>query len=145
MVSPTSFESAYEVSGRGAIDSSIGAKSGGRSNGSPRTVSDRGLKHVVRREGVDPERLAFRPQLRGGDRGEVDDRVRAGQDVVGLAEVRQVRDHALAVRAAVVPEIHVQYVMAVLAKVADHPPTALATAPGDHDPHRATSSPRVYG
>src|SRR4051794_38770832 len=38
-VSPTSFERAYEDSGRGVIDSSIGAKSGGRSNGRPRTVS----------------------------------------------------------------------------------------------------------
>src|SRR4051812_18696910 len=38
-VSPTSFERAYDDSGRGVIDSSIGAKSGGRSNGRPRTVS----------------------------------------------------------------------------------------------------------
>src|SRR5689334_3728550 len=38
-VSPTSFESAYDESGRGVIDSSIGAKSGGRSNGRPSTVS----------------------------------------------------------------------------------------------------------
>src|SRR5436305_6540221 len=38
-VSPTSFDSAYDDSGRGVIDSSIGAKSGGRSNGRPRTVS----------------------------------------------------------------------------------------------------------
>src|SRR5690349_15241029 len=38
-VSPTSFESAYELSGRGVIVSSIGAKSGGRSKGSPSTVS----------------------------------------------------------------------------------------------------------
>src|ERR687889_752274 len=38
-VSPTSFDSAYDDSGRGVIVSSIGAKSGGRSNGRPRTVS----------------------------------------------------------------------------------------------------------
>ncbi len=38
-VSPASFDSAYEVSGRGSIVSSTGANSGGVSNGSPRTVS----------------------------------------------------------------------------------------------------------
>ena len=39
IVSPTSFESEYELSGRGSMVSSIGAKSGGRSNGRPSTVS----------------------------------------------------------------------------------------------------------
>ena len=38
-VSPASFDRAYEVSGRGSIVSSIGANSGGVSNGRPRTVS----------------------------------------------------------------------------------------------------------
>src|SRR3954470_10585795 len=38
-VSPTSLDRAYDDSGRGVIDSSIGAKSGGRSNGRPSTVS----------------------------------------------------------------------------------------------------------
>src|SRR6478752_6834645 len=40
IVSPASFEREYEDSGRGVIDSSMGAKSGGRSKGRPRTVSD---------------------------------------------------------------------------------------------------------
>ena len=41
MASPTSFERAYEDSGRGAIDSSTGTMSGGLSGlqGSPRTSS----------------------------------------------------------------------------------------------------------
>ncbi len=40
IVSPTSFDREYDDSGRGLIVSSIGAKSGGRSKGRPRTVSD---------------------------------------------------------------------------------------------------------
>ena len=39
IVSPTSFDSAYDDSGRGSIVSSIGAKAGGVSNGRPSTVS----------------------------------------------------------------------------------------------------------
>ena len=39
IVSPASLASEYADSGRGSMVSSIGAKSGGRSNGSPRTVS----------------------------------------------------------------------------------------------------------
>ena len=39
IVSPTSFDSEYEDSGRGSMVSSIGANAGGTSNGRPRTVS----------------------------------------------------------------------------------------------------------
>jgi hypothetical protein len=39
IASPTSFDRAYDDSGRGSTVSSIGANSGGVSNGSPRTVS----------------------------------------------------------------------------------------------------------
>ncbi len=39
MVSPTSFESAYEDSGRAGCSSSMGANAGGVSNGKPSTVS----------------------------------------------------------------------------------------------------------
>ncbi len=39
IVSPTSFESEYDDSGRGSMVSSIGANAGGVSNGRPRTVS----------------------------------------------------------------------------------------------------------
>ena len=39
IVSPTSFDSEYDDSGRGSIVSSIGANCGGVSNGRPSTVS----------------------------------------------------------------------------------------------------------
>ena len=89
-VSPTSFESAYEVSGRGGWLSSIGANAGGSSNGSPRTVSldaqtiaadaavDRGGEDVVRRHGVVAEGLAGGLDLGRGDRREMDDGIGGG-------------------------------------------------------------------
>ena len=131
------------------IVSSIGAKSGGLSNGRPRTVSldaqttrptaraDGGREHVVGRERVDPERLALGSQPGRRDRREVDDRIGAGEDVVALAEVGQVRHHAQPVRGAVRDEVGVEDVVAVLAEVPDDPPAALPAATRDDDPHPA--------
>ena len=106
IVSPTSFESEYDDSGRGVIDSSIGAKSGGAvewqaedrlgrgPDHPPHLGRDRRGEHVVGRHRVDPEGLALGAQLGRGDRREVDDGIGAGDEVVGLAEVGQVGDDA---------------------------------------------------
>ena len=93
------------------------------------------VEHVPGREGVDPERLALRPDLRGRDRGEVDDRVRAPDDVVDLAEIGEVRQDALPVLASVVDDVDVQHHVAVITEVADHPAAGFAGASGDDDSH----------
>ena len=133
IASPTSFDSAYDVSGRGGCVSSIGAKAGGSSNGRPEdglarcphdpadAAIDRGREHVVRRHRVVPERLAGGPDVRGRDRGEMDDGVGAGDDFVALAEVGQVGQDALAVRAAIVDDIDVEHGVAGLAQLAGRP------------------------
>ena len=65
----------------------------------------------------------------------MDDRVRAAEDVVGLAEVGQVGHDAQPVRAAVAGQVDVEDVVAVLAQVAHDPATGLAAPAGDDDPH----------
>ena len=69
----------------------------------------------------------------------MDDRVRSGDHVVGLAEVREVGPDALAVGAAVVGQVDVEHVVAVVAQVADDPPAGLAAPARDDDPHPVTS------
>ena len=83
-----------------------------RPDDAPDAALNRRREHVVRRHRVVPEGLAGRLDLRRRDRREVDDRVGAGDDLVALAEVGQVGEDALAVRAAVVDDVDVQDVVA---------------------------------
>ncbi len=66
----------------------------------------------------------------------MDDRVGPAEGVERLAEIGQIGDQALAVRAAVVTCVHVQDVVTRVAKVAHDPLAALARPARDHDPHR---------
>jgi hypothetical protein len=59
---------------------------------------------------------------------------------VGLAELRQVGQHAQTVGTAVVDEIDIQDVVAAFAQVGDDPAPGLAAAAGDDDPHDAEPS-----
>ena len=69
----------------------------------------------------------------------MDDRVGAGHHVVDLAEVREVGPDAQAVGAAVVGQVDVEDVVAVVAQVAHDPSAGLAAAARDDDPHLPTS------
>ena len=66
----------------------------------------------------------------------MDDRVRAGDDLVALAEIGQVGQDALAVGGAVMGDVDVEHLVAGVAQVAHHPSTRLAAAAGHDDPHR---------
>ena len=65
----------------------------------------------------------------------MDDRVGAGERVLGLAEIGQVGDEALLGRVAVRALVDVEDLVAVLAQVAHDPRPALAAATRDDDPH----------
>lgn len=64
--------------------------------------------------------------------------VGAGEDLVGLPEIAQVREAAKAMGATVGDKVNVQDVVAVLAQVTNDPSTRLAAAARDDDPHRPT-------
>ena len=75
----------------------------------------------------------------------MDDRLRAGKGIEGLAEVGQVGRQARAGIAGFAADVDVLDVMAMLAQVAHDPRAALATAARDDDPHRPTSSGQYGG
>ena len=65
----------------------------------------------------------------------MDDGIGAGERLLRLAQIGQVGDEAQPERAPVVPGVHVQDVVAVLAQVAHDPRATLAGPAGDDDPH----------
>ena len=65
-----------------------------RPHDAPDAVGDRRREDVVGGLGIDPEGLALGPEPRGRDGREMDDRVGAGERILRLAEVGQVRDEA---------------------------------------------------
>ena len=75
----------------------------------------------------------------------MDDGVGAGERVLRLAEVGQVGDHAQPERAAVVADVDVEDVVAVLAQVAHDPRPAFAAAPGDDHAHAGPPRRAKYG
>ncbi len=74
----------------------------------------------------------------------MDDRIGPGQGIQRLPEVGQVRDQAESEGAAVMPRIHIQDVMAVLAEVAHDPRPALTAATCDDDPHADLLAGQVW-
>ncbi len=75
----------------------------------------------------------------------MDDRVGAGERVLGLAEVGQVGHDAQPERAPVVADVDVEDIVAVVAQVAHDPRSAFAAAPGDDDAHAGPPRRAKYG
>ena len=74
----------------------------------------------------------------------MDDRIRSREGVLGLAEVGQIGDQAQPEGTAVVPRVHVEDVVAMLAQVAHDPRSALAAASRDDDSHADLLAGQVW-
>ena len=129
------------------IVSSIGAKSGGRSNGRPSTVSLEAqttrltFAAVAAWKTFQVETVLIRKVSATGrspGAGIAAKWTTASaprDDVLDLAAVGEVGQQEEVVRRAVRHQVDVDDVVAVLAEVADDPSPALAAAPGDDDAH----------
>ena len=149
MVSPTSFDSAYDVSGRGSIVSSMGANAGGVSNGNPSTVSDDA--HTTRRMRWSSaaantwyvESALTRNVSPAGRRSDAGMAARwttasnRAQRIERLAEVREIREERRPGLRAVAHDVDVPDLVAVLAELTHDPAAGLAAAAGHDHPHHA--------